>query len=87
MSKEDPATGSAAGPLAAYLFRHGLVGEGVGRVLVHQGLMVGRQCVIEVVLSRRQGESGEDEVDVDIMGKGVTIADGNIMVPSTATEF
>jgi trans-2,3-dihydro-3-hydroxyanthranilate isomerase len=30
---EDPATGSAAGPLAAYLSREGLLGPGVARVL------------------------------------------------------
>ena len=44
---EDPATGSAAGPLGAYLSRHGLAGM-PGRAMVSQGEMVGRPSFLQV---------------------------------------
>ncbi|MFZ1992995.1 MAG: PhzF family phenazine biosynthesis isomerase, partial [Solirubrobacteraceae bacterium] len=42
---EDPATGSAAGPLAVHLARHGLVGFGE-RVEIHQGAEIGRPSTL-----------------------------------------
>jgi trans-2,3-dihydro-3-hydroxyanthranilate isomerase len=44
---EDPATGSAAGPLGAYLSEHGLAGM-PGRVAIAQGEMVGRPSFLHV---------------------------------------
>jgi trans-2,3-dihydro-3-hydroxyanthranilate isomerase len=44
---EDPATGSAAGPLGAYLARHALAGM-PGSVTVAQGEMVDRPSLLEV---------------------------------------
>jgi trans-2,3-dihydro-3-hydroxyanthranilate isomerase len=44
---EDPATGSAAGPLGAYLAAHGLAGM-PGRVTIAQGEMVGRPSFLHV---------------------------------------
>jgi len=44
---EDPATGSAAGPLGAYLSRHGLAGM-PGSIRIRQGEQVGRPSLIEV---------------------------------------
>jgi trans-2,3-dihydro-3-hydroxyanthranilate isomerase len=44
---EDPATGSAAGPLGAYLAEHRMAGM-PGRMVVSQGEMVGRPSSIEV---------------------------------------
>ena len=44
---EDPATGSAAGPLGAYLARHGLAGM-PGMVRIRQGEQVGRPSLLEV---------------------------------------
>jgi trans-2,3-dihydro-3-hydroxyanthranilate isomerase len=44
---EDPATGSAAGPLGAYLAEHGVAGM-PGRVLVLQGEQVGRPSELHV---------------------------------------
>ena len=38
---EDPATGSAAGPLAVHLARHGRIAFGE-RIEIHQGLEIGR---------------------------------------------
>jgi len=48
---EDPATGSAAGPLGAYLATHGLAGL-PGRVTVSQGEQVGRPSFLDVEVSR-----------------------------------
>jgi trans-2,3-dihydro-3-hydroxyanthranilate isomerase len=47
---EDPATGSAAGPLGAYLSAHGLAGM-PGDVVVSQGEMVGRPSTLCVEVS------------------------------------
>ncbi len=47
---EDPATGSAAGPLGAYLSVHGLGGM-PGRATVAQGEMVGRPSFLSVDVS------------------------------------
>lgn len=44
---EDPATGSAAGPLGAYLAKYGLAGM-PGTVRIRQGEQVGRPSVLEV---------------------------------------
>ena len=44
---EDPATGSAAGPLGAYLATHALAGL-PGTVVVAQGEMVGRPSFLHV---------------------------------------
>jgi PhzF family phenazine biosynthesis protein len=88
MSAEDPATGSAAGPLSAYLFEHGdleLV-DGKAWIEVTQGLQVGRECVIRVALSF---ENSEDEVPqhVDLVGGAVVVAEGKIAIPDTSTPF
>lgn len=82
MSGEDPATGSAAGPLSGYLYRHGEVEivDGVGRVRVVQGLRTGRECVIEVVLS----VTGAGE-EVDVVGSGVKVMAGEVRVPDSLT--
>jgi trans-2,3-dihydro-3-hydroxyanthranilate isomerase len=47
---EDPATGSAAGPLGAYLSARGLAGM-PGRMVVAQGEMVGRPSFVHVDVS------------------------------------
>ena len=47
---EDPATGSAAGPLGAYLSVHGLAGM-PGRAIVAQGEMVGRPSFLTLDVS------------------------------------
>jgi len=44
---EDPATGSAVGPLGAYLAEHGLAGM-PGAVMIHQGEQVGRPSELHV---------------------------------------
>jgi trans-2,3-dihydro-3-hydroxyanthranilate isomerase len=48
---EDPATGSAAGPLGAYLATHGLAGL-PGRLVIAQGEQVGRPSFLHVDVGR-----------------------------------
>jgi trans-2,3-dihydro-3-hydroxyanthranilate isomerase len=65
---EDPATGSAAGPLASYLVARGVTEtEGGSDILVEQGHTMGRPSRIQV--SVRADE-------VRIMGQAVTVAEG-----------
>jgi trans-2,3-dihydro-3-hydroxyanthranilate isomerase len=84
MSGEDPATGSAAGPLARYLYEYGHLStsSGVARMAVKQGLAVGRDCLIEVEL-----EKGEHEIDVSIAAHCASVASGEIMVPNSNLIF
>ncbi|KAJ6782261.1 hypothetical protein PWT90_10477 [Aphanocladium album] len=88
MSGEDPATGSAAGPLAKYLFENGYLDADRGqcRIKVRQGLQMGRECIIDVVLSERNLGTGL-LAEVDIMGSGVQVMSGLLRPPCTATSF
>jgi trans-2,3-dihydro-3-hydroxyanthranilate isomerase len=67
---EDPATGSAAGPLGAYLAARGLAGM-PGRVVVAQGEMIGRPSFLHVD-ARIDGDSWTIRVGggVRIVGEG-----------------
>jgi trans-2,3-dihydro-3-hydroxyanthranilate isomerase len=68
---EDPATGSAAGPLAAYLAERG-VGGMPGRLVIRQGAEVGRPSVLVVDVAR-EGDHWAVDVSggVRIVGHGV----------------
>jgi trans-2,3-dihydro-3-hydroxyanthranilate isomerase len=63
---EDPATGTAAGPLACHLVAHGVVGDG-STVLIEQGHALGRPSRIEI---RVDGER------VTIAGAAIVTAEG-----------
>lgn len=67
---EDPATGSAAGPLGAYLAEHGLAGM-PGSVLIRQGEQVGRPSEIHVEVVR-EGSAWRPRVggSVHVVGRG-----------------
>ena len=67
---EDPATGSAAGPLGAYLAEHALLGM-PGRIEIRQGQQVARPSLIEVDV-RRDGDAWRPWVggEVRIVGQG-----------------
>src|SRR5262249_30861581 len=71
---EDPATGSAAGPLGAYLVRNGA--RGAGRLVVEQGRDMGRPSHIEVDVTA----DGETVRGVRVGGGVVRIADGRLLV-------
>ena len=68
---EDPATGSAAGPLGAYLAHHGAAGM-PGRLRIRQGDEVGRPSELYVE-AKPYGDSFEVWVEggVAIVGRGV----------------
>jgi trans-2,3-dihydro-3-hydroxyanthranilate isomerase len=67
---EDPATGSAAGPLAALLAARGLLPEATWRV-IEQGDEIGRPSRIEVHVSGGQ---------VEVAGSSVIVAEGQLFV-------
>jgi len=68
---EDPATGSAAGPLAAHLARHGLIGWGE-EIEIHQGTVMGRPSVLRA----RADGSAEGTERVVVGGGAVVVAEG-----------
>ena len=56
---EDPATGSATGPLAVYLMKHGLVSGNSGtRFVSEQGTKMGRRSILHVQISGESIEVG-----------------------------
>lgn len=73
---EDPATGSAAGALGAYLVRHHLVRQrdAVARVTVHQGAEIGRPSVIHVTV--RSSPGGGEVAEVRVGGTAVQVIEG-----------
>lgn len=59
---EDPATGSATGPLAAYMMRHGLAPSADGtRFLSEQGTKMGRRSILHILI---HGENGANGIEV-----------------------
>ncbi|MFN2627100.1 MAG: PhzF family phenazine biosynthesis protein [Gaiellaceae bacterium] len=68
---EDPATGSAAGPLALHLARHGRIGWG-DEIEIRQGEEIGRPSKL---YARVEGNSEEVE-RVEVGGSAVTVARG-----------
>ncbi|MGH7320356.1 MAG: PhzF family phenazine biosynthesis protein [Candidatus Rokuibacteriota bacterium] len=68
---EDPATGSAAGPLAWHLARHGLIGFGE-EIEIRQGIEIGRPSRL---YARVEG-SAERLEKVEVGGSAVVVARG-----------
>jgi trans-2,3-dihydro-3-hydroxyanthranilate isomerase len=68
---EDPATGSAAGPLAIHLARHGRTGFGE-EIEIHQGAEIGRPSVL---YARADGSAGRID-RVLVGGSAVVVARG-----------
>ena len=67
---EDPATGTAAGPLATHLVAHGRVPDG-SAVLIDQGVALGRPSRIEILV---------DGPRVTISGRAVVAAEGRLSI-------
>ena len=67
---EDPATGSAAGPLASHLVSQGIA-PGDGKLLIEQGHALGRPSLLQVDV--------EDD-RVRLVGAGVVVAAGTLHV-------
>ena len=58
---EDPATGSATGPLAAFMMKHGLVSSTDGtRFISEQGTKMGRRSILHVQIFGDGGATGID---------------------------
>jgi len=69
---EDPATGSATGPLALFMMRNALVsGKGGTRFVSEQGTKMGRRSLLHVHI---RGEMGADGIEVG--GNVVPVAEG-----------
>jgi trans-2,3-dihydro-3-hydroxyanthranilate isomerase len=59
---EDPATGSATGPLAAFMMKYDLVSSASGtRFISEQGTKMGRRSILHVHI---RGERGSEGIDV-----------------------
>jgi trans-2,3-dihydro-3-hydroxyanthranilate isomerase len=73
---EDPATGSAAGPLAVHLARHGRIAFGE-EIEISQGAEVGRPST----LYARADGSAEQLERVEVGGSAVIVARGEFRLP------
>ncbi|MDH4345053.1 MAG: PhzF family phenazine biosynthesis protein [Thermoleophilia bacterium] len=73
---EDAATGSAAGPLACHLARHGRIEWGQ-EIVVTQGAEIGRPSTL---FARAEGEGGSIAA-VEVGGSAVIVARGEFRLP------
>ncbi len=72
---EDPATGSAAGPLAVHLARHGRIGFG-DEIEISQGTEIGRPSTL---FARADG-SADELTRVEVGGSAVVVARGEFQL-------
>jgi trans-2,3-dihydro-3-hydroxyanthranilate isomerase len=72
---EDPATGSAAACLAAYLAKHAADGAELSWT-VEQGFEMGRPSIIELELERKRGSI----TAVRVGGASVMVSDGTMEI-------
>jgi trans-2,3-dihydro-3-hydroxyanthranilate isomerase len=75
---EDPATGSACGPLGCYLVRHRLVqGDAARQIVNRQGVAMGRPSRIHIAI----GCDGRQNISrVQVGGQAVLVAEGRFTV-------
>jgi trans-2,3-dihydro-3-hydroxyanthranilate isomerase len=74
---EDPATGSAAGPLGCYVVRHGLVAAtDAQRIVISQGVAMGRPSRIHVAVT---GTSAA-VTGVKVGGEAVLVGEGALIL-------
>jgi trans-2,3-dihydro-3-hydroxyanthranilate isomerase len=74
---EDPATGSASGPLGCYLVKHGVVPpEQSGSILSFQGVKMGRPSRVHIAI----GLDGGDITRVQVGGEAVLVGEGYVEV-------
>jgi trans-2,3-dihydro-3-hydroxyanthranilate isomerase len=72
---EDPATGSASGPLGAYLVHHGVVPRNKAReILSRQGVKMGRPSRVSISI----GVEGDAIKEVKVGGASVFVGEGTI---------
>ena len=74
-ANEDPATGSASGPLGCYLVKHGLVpADKAGAIVSSQGVKMGRPSRIHIKLD----VTGSDITRVRVGGTSVLVGEGRL---------
>jgi trans-2,3-dihydro-3-hydroxyanthranilate isomerase len=74
---EDPATGSASGPLGCYLVKHGVVQpDESGSILSLQGVKMGRPSRVHIAI----GLDGGEIVRVQVGGEAVLVGEGYLEV-------
>ncbi|MGE5200341.1 MAG: PhzF family phenazine biosynthesis protein, partial [Rhodospirillaceae bacterium] len=74
---EDPATGSASGPLGCYLVKHGVVPpERAGSILSLQGVKMGRPSRVHVAIGLEGGEISS----VQVGGEAVLVGEGELIL-------
>jgi len=78
---EDPATGSAAGPLALHLARHGWIAFG-DEIEITQGVEIDRPST----LYARADGSADNVERIEVGGSAVVIARGELQVAGTVPE-
>ena len=75
---EDPATGSATGPLALYMMRNGFARSASGtRFTSEQGTKMGRRSILHINI---KGETGSEAIEVG--GNVVSVAEGSLELVS-----
>jgi trans-2,3-dihydro-3-hydroxyanthranilate isomerase len=74
---EDPATGSAAGPLGCYLHKHQLLPrERLGHIVNAQGVKMQRPSRVHVSIEGRGG----DVTRVRVGGRSVLVGEGTLQL-------
>ena len=74
---EDPATGSASGPLGCYLLRHGVVSPDQARSMLSlQGVAMKRPSRLYISIESQNGAITR----VRVGGKSVMVAEGRFLV-------
>ena len=75
---EDPATGSASGPLGCYLVRHKMVSPAsAGAMVSLQGVKMGRPSYVHISI----GVDGSDIRSVRVGGSSVLAGEGTLYIP------
>ncbi len=73
---EDPATGSAAGALGAYLVHHGVIkGLDPAKIVIEQGFEINRPSYIQVGVE----SAGGDFSSIQVGGKSITVFEGTFL--------
>jgi trans-2,3-dihydro-3-hydroxyanthranilate isomerase len=74
---EDPATGSATGPLAAFMMKHRLAADADGTAFIsEQGTKMGRRSLLHILVHGAAGKDG-----IEIGGNVVSVATATLRLP------
>jgi len=80
---EDPATGSATGPLAAYMMRHNLMPTADGtHVISEQGTKMGRRSILHILVHGANGANG-----IEVGGYVTPVIEGVLTIQLAETQL